>query len=204
MKSPNIRYLKYLIILVCLILVSCSNNKWIRLPSQPKRTLTTSVNLQLIANILANRLQQNSPRGDISKCPFIVTTLVNINNLTQTSSFGRGLAEALRTELFKRGAHIIDIMPAKNLFIAPNKGTIILTRRADLIASKVKACAILTGTYSPGPNSLDINLRLISIRGHRILSVAGLNIEETPALKQMLNAHDSTTESGYEKMPSKM
>ncbi len=189
--------------LLLLSIIACTYNNsyssWIRTPQSQTTTITT-VDFKDWGDILVNRLVQNLTPKRLSDYPCIITTIVNINNLEQSCPFSRELTEAIRTALFKKKANVIELMAAKYLLISPKKGTFILSRNAKLITSTVKARAILVGTYLIGENTVTVNLRLIGAKTHKILSVATLTIDKTPALEKLLK-NKSSLISGYETLP---
>ncbi len=189
------------LLLLSMLAYTCNNSysSWIRTPKS-QATITT-VDFKDWADILVNKLVKNLMPKKLSEYPCIITTIVNINNLEQSCPFSRELTEAIRTALFKKKANIIEVMAAKYLLVSPGKGTFLLSRNAKLITSTVKARAILVGTYLVGTNTVTINLRLIGAKSHKIISVASLTIDKTPALKELLKNEPLSNISGYETLP---
>jgi len=198
----QIKVIIYSILLLLSILLSaCTTySSWIRSP-QVSNKITTRVDFIDWADILVDQLSHNLLPKKFSDYPCIVTTVVDINDLEHTCPFSRELTEALRTSLFKHRAKVIELMAAKCLLVSPKKGTLYLSRNANLITSAVKARAILVGTYLVGANTVTVNLRLIGAKTHKIISAAILSIDKSAAVEKLLRDNSSLNTSGYENLP---
>jgi len=191
-----------ILLLLSVLLSACNtySSSWIRMPQRPHKT-TTRVDFMDWADILVSRLSHNLLPQKLSDYPCVITTVVDINNLKHSCPFSRELTEALRTSLFKHKAKVIELMAAKCLLVSPKKGTLFLSRNANLITSAIKARAILVGTYLVGANTVTVNLRLIGAKTHKIISAAILTIDKTPAVEKLLRNNSSSDISGYESLP---
>ncbi len=148
---------------------------------------------------LAASLRQ--PFGDGGR--LILASMVNIDDLYQTSRFGRTLTEALATRLFRHGFGVVEVRKAKELLVKSRGGELMLTRDAKLLAHKNNATAIVTGTYALTPDSVIINVRFLDAGGRDVLSVAGLELQRSRAINALLTgtaAQDRSYElSAYER-----
>lgn len=118
----------------------------------------------------------------------ILTTVVDLDNLYTTTRFGRTLTEALSTSLFRHGFGVVEIRKSAELLIRDNKGELMLTRDAKLLAKQQQAAAILTGTYSLTPTTVILNLRLLDAGSQQVLSVAGLELQRSRNINHLLAA----------------
>lgn len=135
------------------------------------------------------------PFGDGGR--LILSSMVNIDDLYQTSRFGRTLTEALATRLFRHGFGVVEVRKAHELLVKTRGGELMLSRDATLLASKNNATAIVTGTYSLTPDSVIINVRFLDAGGRDVLSVAGLEIQRSRTINALLNA-SANQERSYE------
>ncbi len=159
-----------------------------------------SPNLFQIAKSIAFQLKINLKEGPIDQWPCIVTTFVDIDNLEQSTRFGRVLAESVGAELFKQGAVVKDVRPAKALYFQPGTGEMILSRDAKRLAANVRARAALAGTYSKGHHSVIVNVKFIDLYTGKVLSVAGEEIALTESVKTLLGT--STRPEDEEAIPT--
>ena len=118
----------------------------------------------------------------------ILTTVVDLDNLYTTTRFGRTLTEALSTSLFRHGFGVVEIIKSAELLIRDNRGELMLTRDAKLLAKQQQAAAILTGTYSLTPTTVILNLRLLDAGSQQVLSVAGLELQRSRTINHLLAA----------------
>ena len=131
-----------------------------------------------------------------------MTTMVDIDDLYQTSRFGRTLTETLATRLFKQGFGVVEIRKSGDLLVKNKKGELVLTRDAALLAKKTDADAFAVGTYAVTTNSVIINVRLLDAGSHRVLSVAGLEVQRSNNINYMLamsGGQMETSLSAYER-----
>ncbi len=164
----------------------------------PQNLALVSTNLFQVAQTIAIQLKQNIQDGQLRDWPCIVATFVDIDNLEHSSRFGRVLAEAVGSELFKQGADIKDVRPAKALYFQPGTGELILSRDAKKVAASVSARAVVTGTYSDSAHSVIVNVRLIDLYNGKVVSVAGEEIAKTKSIKTLLGTSISEEESEAE------
>ncbi len=120
----------------------------------------------------------------------ILTTVVDLDNLYTTTRFGRTLTEALSTSLFRHGFGVVEIRKSSELLIRDNRGELMLTRDAKLLAKQQQAAAILTGTYSLTPTTVILNLKLLDAGSQQVLSVAGLELQRSRNINYLLAAGD--------------
>jgi len=138
-----------------------------------------------IGEDLALQLTTNLARSGSGK-RLILATFVNIDDLYETSGFGRTIAESLATRLFRHGFGVVEVRKSKELLVKSNAGELILTRDASLIADQHPASAIVVGTYSLTPNSVILNVRMLDCVSQEVLSVAGMEIQRTRNINYLL------------------
>jgi TolB-like protein len=135
---------------------------------------------------LAREIFNNLRTPAIINSPTIVTTFVDLNDLEQTSVFGRLLAEKLLDELSRRGFQVVEVRRAQDLFIKKSVGEMILTRKIEELASVTKARTVLAGTYVATSEGVIINARLIDIKSPEILSTVSYEVELTEEIENLI------------------
>lgn len=152
---------------------------------------------------LARQLVGNRHFGQaVSGERLILTSLVNLDDLYETSGFGRTLTESLSTSLFKEGFRVAEIRKSTGLYIKSKSGELTLTRDARLVAEREQAQAIVAGTYSLTPSTVIVNVRLIDAASQEVLSVAALELQRSRNINYLLMDKSSAGVgqlSGYEK-----
>ncbi len=165
---------------------------------QSRQLALMSSSIFQVSQSIAIQLKQNLRGAELSDLPCFVTTFVDIDNLQHSTRFGRVLAESVGSELFRQGADLKDVRPAKALYLQPGTGELILSRVAQRLASSIGARAVVTGTYSDGSRSVVVNVRLIDLYNGKILSVAGEEIAKTEAVRALLGTEPSPEETEAE------
>lgn len=139
-----------------------------------------------IADGLAVQLKQNSKWAMSANRRLLLTTMVDIDNLYQTSRFGRTLTDALAGRLFRHGFGIVEVRKASHLMVKEGSGELMLTRDIKLMAGEQNVEAVVVGTYSLTPNSVIVSIRMIAADTQEVLSVADMEIQRSNNINHLL------------------
>ena len=112
---------------------------------------------------------------ELQKRKVIVTSLVDVNDFSKTSDFGRLYSESMITDLRNKGWEIIDFRGQKVISIS-KKGEFFLDRKK--LAALPNDSFIFAGTYSEYDNGLLLNQRLIHIVDNRVITASSLLIKD--------------------------
>lgn len=143
-----------------------------------------------IGEDIALQLARNLRRPLGAEQRIILTTFVNIDDLYETSRFGRTLSEALSTRMFRHGFGVIEIRKAADLQVKITSGELVLSRDALLLADGHAIDAVVAGTYALTPDSVIVNARMLNGLSDEVLSVAGLEIQRSRTINNLLAARD--------------
>lgn len=179
------------LLLLPLLLAGCSSRQ-----PEELRSVQSGVTVSVITpdffgigEDLAGQLVGNSRLGGRpAGTRLILTSVVDLDNLGQTSRFGRTLSESLSTQLFRRGFEVEEVRKADSLIIREPGGELVLSRDVADLAREYEAHAVVAGTYSLTPQTVIVNLRLLDAASRAVLSVAGMEIQRSPAINHMLAA----------------
>ena len=100
----------------------------------------------------------------------LVASLVNVDNLEQSSTFGRMVAEQASGRLAQLGYMIREPKLRGSLAIKRRTGELMLSRDLMQLGRSQQAQAVVTGTYAVGGENIYVNLRLIALGSGQILS----------------------------------
>ncbi|MFU8819469.1 MAG: FlgO family outer membrane protein [Desulfurivibrio sp.] len=142
--------------------------------------------------------------GEVPGTRLILTSLVDLDNLRESSRFGRTVSEALATQLFRHGFEVEEVRKAEAIMIRDPTGELVLSRDISRLAREHAAHAVVAGTYSLTPGTVIVNVRLLDAASRSVLSVAGIEIQRSRAINNMLAASSGsglsdTGLSGYER-----
>ncbi len=117
---------------------------------------------------LADQLERNADRKILGNT-FIVTSFGNLNKLSETSGFGRLIAENLIHELQIRKWQVYDVRLTKDIAINES-GEFSLSRDINKIRETYKVGGIVTGTYAVADYNIIVNARTMDINTGMVAS----------------------------------
>ena len=103
--------------------------------------------------------------------PILVTTLVNNDNLDETSSFGRSFQNNVTAGFVGRGYAVREIKLRRDMLMETHRGEFMLTRELQELADRERAQAIVVGTYTLANRVMYLSVRLVDPVDRSIRSV---------------------------------
>jgi TolB-like protein len=101
----------------------------------------------------------------------LVSTLVNVDNVKQSSRLGRAVAEQVGARFTDLGYKVIDLrMRQAGVLVKSDTGELALSRDVKELASEHQARAILVGTYAEAINMIYITLKLLDANSGQVMS----------------------------------
>jgi len=137
-----------------------------------------------------------SVRGDPRLSRVAVTTFVDVNNLEQTTAFGRALTDALISLLHRQGFEVVELRKANNFVIRRGQGEFYLSRNIAHLADQHDLSAVLVGTYTEALNLVLVSTRLISAQDGQVLSSGLLELFKSRNLSYLLGGPGGSAGSG--------
>lgn len=131
--------------------------------------------------------------------PIAVTTFVEIDNLYQSSTFGRILAEQLISELSMKGYNVTEIRLSDAVQIIENEGELGLSREINTLRPQQNLSGLVVGTYAVSDKRVYINARLIDPGSSRIISVGSVEMSKDKEISQLLRGNSFP--SSMERIP---
>lgn len=164
--------ISYRVAVLCaaaLTLVACSTNP----ASKPEPTWEQANGNPLIpANYKAADalLAQLVPALSKSQ-PLIIATVVNIDNLDQSSTLGRLTSEHVSARFTKAGYRMIELKYRNGIYVKRSQGEMMLTREIKELAQSHDAQAVIVGTYGQSDEFVFVNLKVIQPATNIVLAV---------------------------------
>ncbi len=124
-------------------------------------------------------------RGSISG-PIAITTFVDIDNLYQSSTFGRVVGEQLMSELSMRGYNVIEVRASDAMQIQFNKGEFGLSRHTETLRGHQEIAALVVGTYTVSPHRVYLNTRVIDPRSSMVISAGSVEMAKTHEITRLV------------------
>ncbi|MBJ6726781.1 FlgO family outer membrane protein [Geomesophilobacter sediminis] len=123
---------------------------------------------------LAEQLEKNLDKKLLGNT-YIVTSFANLDKLSETTPFGRLVAENLVHELQVRSWKLFDIRLTKDL-IVNDSGEFSLSRDLKKIRESYKVSGIVVGTYSVNRTSIILNARVINLDSGLVVSAGQIHL----------------------------
>ena len=113
--------------------------------------------------------------------PMLVATLVNIDNLTQSSRFGRLISEQVATRLTQSGFNVTEMKLRSNVYIREDTGELLLSRDVRDLSKNHNAQVVVVGNYAVSAGYAYITLKIVAVADNRVVSAVNyvLPLNET-------------------------
>jgi len=128
-------------------------------------------------------------RGNVNG-PIAITTFVDIDNLYESSTFGRLLAEQMMSELTMRGYNVIELRQAEAMQIMFDRGEFGLSRDIATLKKHQDISSIVVGTYTTSPERIYVNCRVIDPSSSLVASVGSVEMARTPEISKLLRTNN--------------
>ena len=121
-----------------------------------------------------------------ANAPILVATFANLNDLTQSSAFGRAVAEQFVTRLVVQNYNVKELKLRENVFVQEGTGELMLSREVKDIARSHSAAMVLVGTYTPAANMVYVNTKLVRAEDGRILGAYDYTMPVNRNIRRLL------------------
>lgn len=164
-----------------LLLNGCSTFGQSSLPSKPVPDLSE------LAHDAAAQMVASNP--DMTRySPMIAATFVDIDNLTQSSTFGRISSELMASALSRQGIKVREVKMRDSLFIEEQVGELILSRQVQRLSKRYDARSILMGTYAQGQDYVYVSARVVRSTDALVLGTADFRLPLNNNTRTLLGA----------------
>lgn len=136
--------------------------------NQPSTTSTGIFNSNMM--FLAEQIDRNVILEARSK-PTILTNVVSLSNLGDSSELGRLIGEHLMHELQLRYWTVSDIRLNRDVVINES-GEFALTRDIKKLRDNIPAANVVTGTYTNTADGVLVNVRVLDLTTGQVMSTA--------------------------------
>jgi len=135
------------------------------------------------ARLLVNSMHQGLPAEE----PILVSSFVNIDDLTESSTFGRIVAEQIASNVAQQGFKIVEMkLRQEGIFIKERKGEFLLSRELQAISAAHEASAVLVGTYAVAEDLVYVTVRLVLVEDSSVIAAHDFSLPVGPNVHRML------------------
>lgn len=103
--------------------------------------------------------------------PIIVATLVNIDDLNNSSTFGRLVSEQISARFSQSSYKMLEMKFRGYVYMKQDQGELLLTREIKDVAQSHNAQAVIAGTYALSQNTVFVNLKVIQPNTNVVIAV---------------------------------
>lgn len=118
--------------------------------------------------------------------PILSTSFVNLDDLKETSAFGRLMGVRVASRFSQHGYRVVESRLGKGSMIIQKKnGEFVLSKETARLDGSHDAQAIIVGTYSFGEDRAYISARIVGIRDNTVISSYDFSMRMDETLKQL-------------------
>lgn len=118
--------------------------------------------------------------------PLIVATVVNIDNLDQSSTLGRLISEQVSARFAQSGFTMIEMKFRNSVYMKRSEGELVLTREISEVARSHNAQAVIVGSYGVSNESVFVNMKIVQPGTNTVLAVQDYVLPMNRDVRSML------------------
>lgn len=119
--------------------------------------------------------------------PILAASFVNIDNLSESSTFGRIISAQLSTRLTQHGFNMIEIkLRHDSVFIKKGKGEFMLSRELKDLSDSREIRAVLVGTYAVSEYFIFVSARVVRTEDSSVLAGYDYEVPNDAVTKSIL------------------
>ncbi len=149
--------------------------------NEPDDENLVDVSYSAVDNLLLN-ITKPVPAGSL----IVINSLVNVDDLNQTFSFGRILSDQISSAFHRAGYRITGMELPTEIFQKNDSGILYLSDETKQALTDAGASALMVGVFAPGKRNAYISLKLIDIASQNVISTTDLSVPMGPDAKALL------------------
>ncbi len=113
-------------------------------------------------------------------------SFVNIDNLAESSSFGRIVSQQLASRFADHGVKIIEMLLRKSIYIKQQAGEFLLSRELKNISQEHNVQAAIVGTYAVGKESVYVTAKIVNAANSIVIASHDYELPLGPNTRALL------------------
>jgi len=139
----------------------------------------------------STQLQDKFTRQVPKDTLILVSTLLNVKNLKETSAFGRIISNQIGTSLHDAGYQIIGMDLPADLFMMKDDGELLLSENDKARLKQYQSVIIVGGVYAPGKQNTYVTLRAVDRFTKQVIASTDFSVALGPDVKVLLKTKDT-------------
>lgn len=99
-----------------------------------------------------------------------MTSVVNLDNLSQTDAFGRQVSESLFAALSEKSVQMVEPRISSQLSMVPSEGEFVLSRESAKLVHELEVTYILVGSYQQSRSGYHVNVRIVALETRNVVA----------------------------------
>ena len=124
----------------------------------------------------------------------VVSTLLNVDNMNQTSSFGRIVSDQIASGFNNLGYQVIGMEIPVDLFVMKEGGRFHLPDDVKEMLRHYHASTLVGGVYAPGKHHSYVSLRMVDLISKNIIASTDFPIPMGPDAKMLMKPKELGSE----------
>ncbi|ALG67494.1 FlgO family outer membrane protein [Beggiatoa leptomitoformis] len=160
--------------------------------SQSKKEEIPDVNLVEASYVVADALLVNAEKLNLNRTkPLLVASFVNVDDVQQSSTLGRMIAEQIGSRISQSGLKVVEVkLRSDSIFVKgnqyPNEGEFLLSRELKDLSSEHDAVAVVVGTYAESKSRVYVTAKMLNTHDNSIMASFDYSLPIGADIKQML------------------
>ncbi|MCK5121522.1 MAG: hypothetical protein KAQ91_06040 [Methylococcales bacterium] len=167
----------YLLILMITLSTGCSRYY----SNEPDDENLVEVSFKEVDNLLIN-LKQPLPTGSL----VVINSLVNVDDLSQTFSFGRIISDQISSAFHRAGYRVMGMELPTEIFVKDDAGILHLSAKTKKALNDIAAGSLVIGSFAPGKRNVYISLRIVDIASQNVIATTDFSVPMGPDAKILL------------------
>lgn len=139
--------------------------------------MSTSGVLNEVGTIIGDQIVLNKNQFDVNQMRLAVSTVVDVNDMSTVDKIGRALTEVLMHQMQVRGFNVVDFKVRNHIHVTAN-GDVVFTRDVTQLHEEENINFVLAGTYTTYNDGIVLNIRLVDMSDHTLISSAQADIPQ--------------------------
>ncbi|MBT06679.1 MAG: hypothetical protein CMM32_07165 [Rhodospirillaceae bacterium] len=148
-----------------------------------------AVDLVAASHKVVDRLVDSSQQVLDHSKPIMVASLVNVNDLEQSSVLGRIVSEQIRSRFTQLGYTTKELRYRGNIMVRAGSGELVLSRDVKNLSDAQQAQAVVAGVYAVAETKVYVTLRVLRADDGTVISSADYALPKGEDVTSLLG-HD--------------
>jgi len=170
---------KIFCLIILTLLVSTGCNRYYA--SGPDDENLIEVSYDAVENLLID-LKQPLPAGSL----IVINSLVNVDNLSQSFSFGRIMSDQISSAFHKAGFRVMGMELPTEIFVKNDAGILNLSDTTKEALNNEGAKALVIGSFAPGRHNVYVSLRIVEIDDQNLIATSDFTVPIGPDARRLL------------------